>query len=418
MAAGVGLGALVAPRVWAQDSAKKGFKVALIGCGGRGMGALENCIEAGKVLGVEVKLVAAADAFQDRANQAKQKYGLPDERTFVGFDAYQKAIATEAEIILMATPPGFRPPHLAAAIAAGKHVFMEKPVAVDPVGARKIMEAGELAKQKGLSIVAGTQRRHQQSYLRGKYAVENGAIGPILGGVIMWNGQVPWIRGRQAGESDTAYMTRNWLNFTELSGDHIVEQHVHNIDVANWYLGRLPVAAVGFGGRARRETGNQYDFFSIDLDYGSGVHIHSQCRQIAGCTDRVGEFFRGADGDLYGGGKWQSFSNKKVDVPEFRCHDNPYVQEHVDLLQSIMKGTPLNEAKQVADSTLVAIMGRISAYTGQMVRWVDVTVNDKSPFFNLALSPSAGDFEKGEIKAPADDVWPLPGKGKVPKHLG
>ena len=196
----------------------------------------------------------------------------------------------------MATPPAFRPVHLAAAVEAGKHCFIEKPVAVDPVGARSMIATGEKAKAKGLGIVAGTQRRHQAAYLRNKALIDAGAIGKIKGGVVQWNGTVPWIKRRNPGESDASYITRNWLNFTELSGDHIVEQHVHNLDVAVWFLGRLPVAAIGFGGRARRETGNMFDFFSVDYDFGDDVHIHSQCRQIAGTYQHVGEMFTGTEG--------------------------------------------------------------------------------------------------------------------------
>ena len=203
-------------------------------------------------------------------------------------------------------------------------------------------------------------------------------------------------------------MTRNWLNFAELSGDHIVEQHVHNLDIAVWFLGRLPVSAEGFGGRARRETGNQFDFFSIDLDFGDGVHIHSQCRQIAGTHGSVGEMFTGSEGICYGGGK---LTGKKVDVaPITSDSGNAYVQEHVDLIRSVLAGKPLNEAKNVAESTLVAIMGRIAAYTGNSVRMADLLENDKAPLFNFACSPAAVDFEKGPVKAPAETP-PVPGNG-------
>ena len=309
----------------------KKIKVGLIGCGGRGNGALGNFIAACKILGIEAELVATGDAFQANAEAAGKKLGLAAERCFGGYDAYQKVLATDCDFVVMATPPAFRPVHLAAAVEAGKHCFIEKPVAVDPVGARSIIATGEKAKAKGLGIVAGTQRRHQGDYLRNKALIDAGAIGQIRGGIIQWNGTVPWIKRRKDGESDASYMTRNWLNFTELSGDHIVEQHVHNLDVAVWFLGRLPIAAVGFGGRARRETGNMFDFFSIDYDFGDDVHIHSQCRQLAGTYQHIGEMFTGTEGSCYGGGK---MNGKKVDVAEIILDTKePYVQEHVDLIR-------------------------------------------------------------------------------------
>src|SRR6478752_4560000 len=273
---------LVATSLFAAEPAapSKKVKVGLIGCGGRGNGALQNFLEACKILGIEAEVVAAGDAFQSQADGTGKKHGLAAERCFGGYDAYRKVIATDCDYVLMATPPAFRPLHFAAAVEAGKHCFIEKPVAVDPVGARSVIATGEKAATKGLAVVAGTQRRHMAGYLRNKALIDAGAIGTIKGGVVQWNGTVPWIKRRNEGESDTSYITRNWLNFTELSGDHIVEQHVHNLDVAVWFLGRLPVAAVGFGGRARRQTGNMFDFFSVDFDFGDDVHIHSQCRQI------------------------------------------------------------------------------------------------------------------------------------------
>ena len=238
-------------------------------------------------------------------------------------------------------------------------------------------------------------------------ALDAGAIGSIRGGVVQWNGTVPWTKRRNEGESDASYMTRNWLNFTELSGDHIVEQHIHNLDVAVWFLGRLPVSAVGMGGRARRETGNMFDFFSIDYDFGDDVHIHSQCRQLNGAYGRVGEMFTGTEGSCYGGGK---LNGKKVEIAEIKVDsDNGQVQEHVDMIRSVAAGKPLNDAKRIAEVTLVAIMGRMSAYTGDMIRWNDLIKNDASPLFNFACAPAAIDFEKGPITLPAE-VPPVPGK--------
>jgi len=387
-------------------SAKRKLKIALIGCGGRGNGALDNCMEAAKNIdGLELELVATADWFKQKAESTGKRYQLDASKCFAGAQAYKKLLDTDVEVVLIATPPNFRHVHFDAAIKAGKNVFMEKPVAVDPPGARSIIATGELAKQKGLAIVAGTQRRHEASYLRTKYAIDRGAIGQILGGCVWWCGGALWYKTQDPNESDADYLVRNWVSFSEMSGDHIVEQHVHNLDVANWFIGHPPDNALGFGSRARRKTGDQFDFFSIDFDYGDGVHIHSMCRQVNGTDGGVREFFRGTEGQTMGGG---GLKGKDIKAPEFPDR-NPYVQEHVDLLNSILKNEPLNEAHNVATSTLTAIMGRISAYTGKLIRWKDLIENTSSPWYNLTLKPTAMDFEAGEVEAPPDDVFPIPG---------
>ena len=338
-------------------------------------------------------MTATGDAFKDLAEAAGKNTASPPKNASADTTTIRKSSPPTATSSLMATPPAFRPIHFDAAVEAGKHCFIEKPVAVDPVGARAVIATGEKAKAKGLAVVAGTQRRHMADYLRNKALIDAGAIGQIKGGVVQWNGTVPWIKRRNEGESDASYITRNWLNFTELSGDHIVEQHVHNLDVAVWYLGRLPVTAVGFGGRARRETGNMFDFFSVDYDFGDDVHIHSQCRQIKGTYGRVGELFTGTEGVCYGGGK---LKGKEVKVPEFKMDsDNGMIQEHVDLIRSALAGKPLNDAKSIAESTMVAIMGRISAYTGELVRWNDLMSNEQSPLYNFACTPVRHRFRKG-----------------------
>jgi len=388
---------------------RRRFKIALIGCGGRGNGATGNCIEAAKTLGVDLRVVAVADVFEDRARKTGKRFGVPPERCFFGFSAYRNVLETEADIVLLATPPNFRPVHLEAAIEAGKHVFMEKPVAVDPPGVRRIIAAGEKAKQKGLSIVAGTQRRHQGTYIRNAWLAHRGVIGDIVAGNVYWCGGRLWYKTRAPNEPDALYMVRNWVSFTEMSGDHIVEQHVHNLDVANWFLNRHPVAALGFGGRARRKTGNQYDFFSVDYDYGDGIHIHSMCRQINRCYNAVREFFIGTEGTMWGGGRIQAKKKKDLQAPDVSVHRNPYVEEHRALLRSIIEEKPVNEAQHVAESTMTAILGRISAYTGQLVRWSDCMTNPKGRYYNLTLKPTAEDFEKGPVTAPPDDVVPLPG---------
>jgi predicted dehydrogenase len=386
--------------------AKRKLKIALLGCGGRGNGALGNCMEAAKhINGLELELVATADWFKQKAESTGGKYQLDASKCFGGGNAYKKLLDTNVDVVLMATSPNFRPVHFEAAIKAGKHVFMEKPVAVDPPGARKIIEAGKLAKKNGLGVVAGTQRRHQANYRRIQYAVENGAIGKIVGGCVWWCGGALWYKTKDPNESDADYMVRNWVSFTEMSGDHIVEQHVHNLDVANWYIGHPPDNALGFGGRARRKTGNQFDFHSVDFDYGDGVRIHSMCRQVNGCDGGVREFFRGTEGQTMGEG---GLKGRSIKPPSFTDR-NAYVQEHVDLLESILKNEPLNEARNVAESTLTAIMGRISTYTGKLVRWKDLTVNTSSPWFNMTLTPTAADFETAGVVAPPDDIVSIPG---------
>ena len=396
--------------VRAQSGAGRKFKIGLIGCGGRGNGAVENILAAAKVMGHEIEVYTVADFFPDRANNTAKKHNVSADRVFTGPAGYRQLVEQPVDIVLLATPPIFRPVHFAAVINAGKHAFIEKPVAVDPVGARKIIEVGEIAKQKGLSVVAGTQRRHMSGYLRNQFAVENGAIGKIVGGTVRWCGGRLWFKEREPGESDASYLVRNWTSFAEMSGDHIVEQHVHNLDVANWFIGHTPQSAMGFGGRARRQTGDQFDFFSVDFNYGEDVHIHSMCRQISGTYGGVDEFFHGTEGTTYGGGKMQSAKLAQLRVPEFKPHANGQEQEHIDLLDSIVKNQPLNGARTVAESTLTAIMGRIACYTGQLVRWSDLTTNEKSPWYHLSLAPSPADFEGGTVTAPKDNVCPIPGE--------
>lgn len=399
---------VLAGSAFAQNTAggSKKLKCVIIGCGGRGTGAVKNFLEACKIVGVQGELVATADAFKAKSEKLGKAYGLDASKCFSGFDAYKKAIAEDCDYVLMATPPNFRPLHFDAAVEAGKHCFIEKPVAVDPVGCRQVIATGEKAKAKGLAVVCGTQRRHSANYLLNKARIDAGAIGEIKGGVVQWNGRVPWVRKRESGQSDADYLANNWLNFVEMSGDHIVEQHVHNLDVAIWYLGRLPTSAIGFGGRARRVSGNSFDFFSVDYDFGDDVHIHSQCRQIHDCYNRVGEMFTGTHGVCLGGGK---LTGKEVNVPEIKVDTkNGQTQEHVDMIRSVIAGKPLNEAKQIADSTAVAIMGRIACFTGKLVTFRDLMEREGSDFYNLTCGPTAADFEKGAVTAPAEEAV-LPG---------
>jgi len=264
------------------------LKAGLVGCGGRGTGAAENILSSAP----DIRITALADVFQDRLDSARKALSergqeIPDSRCFVGFDAYKKLIATDVDIVLLATPPHFRSTHFAAAVEAKKHVFMEKPVAVDPAGVRSVLATGEKAKELGLSVVAGTQRRHKRSYIETYKRIADGAIGEIVAARCYWNQSQLWYKERDPKWSDMEWMIRDWVNWTWLSGDHIVEQHVHNIDVINWFTGKHPVKAVGMGARMRRVTGDQYDFFAIDFEFDGGLHLQSMCRQINGCANNV-----------------------------------------------------------------------------------------------------------------------------------
>jgi predicted dehydrogenase len=359
------------PGAYAQGSDT--IRVGVIGCGGRGTGAAIDALNAAP--GVEV--VALFDLFQDRVEASLKKIleAHPDkvkvtpDRMFTGFDGYLKLAALpEVNYVIMATPPGFRPPHLKAVVEAGKNIFMEKPVAVDPVGIRSVIASSELAQQKGLAIVAGTQRRHQARYLELLKRVKAGAIGELVGGQCYWNMGDLWVIKRTPAMSDLEWQCRNWLYFTWTSGDHIVEQHVHNIDVINWAFGALPVKAMGMGGRAYRtapEYGNIFDHFAVEFEYPNGVRVMSMCRQTAGAAERVEERLVGTKGSAFGYGEIKSAAPWKFEGDE----TNPYVQEHTDNIAAIRAGKPLNEGRQVAESTLCAIMGRMSAYTGRALSW-------------------------------------------------
>jgi len=411
LAAGAAFGAFTIVGATARGQAGKPLTAGLVGCGSRGRGAAINFLEAGKFLNTEVKIAALADVYKDPLEKTRERLKqdgleIPDSRCFEGYDGYKKLLDSGVDVVLLATPPVFRPLHFEAAVKAGKHIFMEKPVCVDPVGGQRIIATGEEATKKNLSVVAGTQRRHQQVYLAGRKLVEDGAVGTIWGGAVYWCGGSAWRNERQPGWSDIEYITRNWINFVQMSGDHIIEQHVHNIDVMIWFLGALPTHAVAMGGRARRKTGNQYDFFSVDYNFKGGIHVHSLSRQVQGTWSREGEELIGEKG-IVRSGRVVLHSKEKPKVPEFPGHDNPYVQEHVDLINSIVKGKPINESQEVADSTLVGIMGRISAYTGQAVRYSDVAKPD-GQYGKLAFTPAPEDFEKGAIQLPAEEI-PVPG---------
>lgn len=385
------------------------IRVGVIGCGGRGTGAAFNALEAHP----KVQIVALADLFEDRLKSShgyladNEDFGprvnVDPGHQFVGFDAYKQLLAIDnIDYVILATPPGFRPMHFDAAVSAGKHVFMEKPVAVDPAGVRKVIDAGARAKQQALSVVAGTQRRHEDSYLALMQRVNDGELGDIVGASCYWNQGGLWVHERQPHYSDMEWQCRNWLYFAWLSGDHICEQHIHNIDVINWAKDGPPVRATGMGGRQVRtdaKYGNIFDHFSIEYEYADGMTMQSMCRQIDGCAGRVEEVLIGTKGRAVSRPGY-AVSMGNADWRFAGENRNPYKQEHVDLIASILgEGRYLNEAKRVAESTLTAIMGRMSAYTGKSITW-EQALNSK-----LDLSPDAYSFSELAVRPVA-----IPGK--------
>lgn len=363
------------------------IRAGLIGCGGRGTGAAINFLDAGPNL----QIVALGDVFQDKIDNCRAKLReeknveIADENCFVGFDSYEKVIDSGVDLVLLCTPPHFRPAHVEAAVNARKHVFMEKPVAVDPVGARSVMASAKKAEAIGLSMVSGTIRRVQKDYMETQRRVANGEIGEITGASIIRNGGALWYRTRQPEWTDMEYMLRNWVNFCWLSGDHITEQFIHEVDVMNWHIGQNPLRAVGWGGRQRRVTGDQYDFFSIEYEYENGLRTHCAARQINGCTNKKVEQINGTMGyadaagkiyDLKGNLLWEYPYPEEGDTNSAWKVTNPFVQEHINLVTSIRTGNPISDAEAQVNSTLVTIMGRISAYTGKDVSWEEMMNSD------------------------------------------
>lgn len=399
------------PPVLKGAPAGKKLRAALIGCGARGTGAAINFISAGP----DLEIIGLADVFQDQIDVCRERFEsfnlpIPEENCFAGFDGYKKVMALpDLDVVLLCTPPQFRPEHFLEAVKMNKHVFMEKPVAVDPVGIRSVITSAKKAEALGLNVVTGTQRRHQEDYIETYKRIKEGAIGRITSAKAYWNQDHVWFRLREPGWNDMEYMIRNWNNFCWLCGDHILDTHVHNIDVVNWFLGKYPERAIGYGGRARRVTGDQYDFFSIDFDYGNGVSSHSMCRQIDSCANGTGEIIMGTEGytncqntiwDHNGKVVWQfEYPKDEYGNPMNQIEVPPYVQEHMHLAYAIRTGDYVNEGEQTALSTLTAIMGRTAAYTGRQITWDEIYKSD------MDLGPSKIEF------GPVDMVFetPVPG---------
>lgn len=397
----------------------KKLKIALVGCGGRGTGAAIQALNADS----NTELVAMADAFGDRldgslmniekAFEGTKRVNVPKENQFVGFDGAEKAMAL-ADVVILATPPGFRPQHFEYAINEGKHVFMEKPVATDVPGVRKVLASAKLAQEKKLNVVVGLQRRYQDNYLAALQQIKENKIGKIISGQVYWNSSGVWVRERQPGQSELEYQMRNWYYFNWLCGDHILEQHIHQIDVANWFIGEYPISAQGMGGRQVRtgkDHGEIYDHHFVEYTYPSGAVIASQCRHQPETMSRVAETFQGTKGTIetygdntflkdYDGG--DIFSHRGKDDP------NPYEVEHVRLFKSIRNKEVINDGELGAMSTMSAIIGRMATYSGQIIKWDEAMKSD------IDLAPDHLTWDSpAPVQPNADGSYEIPTPGKT-----
>ena len=406
------------------------IKIGIIGCGGRGTGATSQALstarDANETKG-PVKLVAMGDAFEDhlegKYTLLKKKFGdqvdVPKERRFTGFDAYKQVIASDVDLVILATPPGFRPIHFEAAIAAGKHVFMEKPVAVDAPGIRKVLAGVQAAKEKDLKVGVGLQRHHQWHYQETLKRIHDGAIGDVLATRVYWNSGGVWDprKTREQVSGEMEYQMRNWYYYNWLCGDHINEQHIHNLDVGNWIQQDFPVECKGMGGREVRKDkkyGEIFDHFAIEYTYANGTKMFSQCRHQRGTKSDVNEFAHGTKGGaaldgrrtaaLTGPNAWQYYKDRKT-----RSND-PYQTEHDDLFHAIRTGTPYNEGEYGAMSTLTAIMGRMAAYSGKVVSREQALASE------IDLMPEKFAWDALPKNLPNDNgeyAVPVPGVSKV-----
>ncbi len=398
------------------------IRVAVIGCGGRGTGAAFDALATGD----NIKIVALADAFRDRLDECFKKLSdrhgdkldVPEDRKFVGFDAYKQAIPL-ADVVILATSPGFRPIHFEEAVKQGKHVFMEKPVAVDVPGVRKVLAAAEEAKRKKLNVVVGLQRRYQLNYREAAKRIQDGVLGEVVAGQVYWNSGGVWVRPRKPGQTEMEYQMRNWYYFNWLCGDHIVEQHVHQIDVANWLKGAYPVSIQGTGSRAWRngkDYGEIYDNHAVELTYADGSVIYSQSRHFEGTSNRVDETFQGTKGRIYlsaNGNKavlYDLRGNVIYDHPG-KGNANPYQHEHVELFDAISKGEyKFADAEYGAKSTLTGIIGRLATYSGQVIKW------DEALASNVDLMPERFAWDALPKVLPDENgLYPyaIPGQTKV-----
>ena len=381
------------------------LKIALVGCGGRGSGAIVQAL----IADPNTKLVAMADAFRDRvdscysyitSNKVEESEGatsalktqidVPESNKFSGFDAYKKAIDL-ADVVILTSPPGFRPDHLEYAINSNKHIFCEKPLATDATGIRKVMGLLELSKQKKLNVVVGLQRHYETVYREIMKRIHAGEIGDVTSGQVYWNGSGVWVKDRLPGMTEMTYQMRNWYYFNWLCGDHIVEQHIHNIDVFNWAKKDYPVKAQGMGGRQVRtgkEFGEIYDHHYVEYTYADGSVLNSQCRHIKGCADKVSEHIIGSKGRAESNGTMTDLKGNVIFKHNRKGDPNPYQQEHVELFASIRKGEVINDLENGAKSTMTAILGRMATYSGQVISW-EQAINSKENLFPESLDWNA-----------------------------
>ena len=414
-------GVMVSGYAWAggHSSVDDTIKIALIGCGDRGTGAAFQALNTR----FNLKLVAMADAFQDRLDNSykllsdkfKDKVDVPKERQFVGFDGYKQAIAL-ADVVLLVTPPGFRPMHFEEAVMQGKHVFMEKPVAVDSPGIRKVLAAAELAKQKKLNVVVGLQRRYQTNYREVLKRIEDGVVGDVVAGQVYWNSGGVWVKTRKPDQTEMNYQMRNWYYFNWLCGDHIVEQHVHNIDIANWVKNAYPISVQGTGSRAWRtgkDYGEIYDNHAVELKYADGSVIYSQCRHFEGISNRVDESFQGTKGKVYlsanNSGKLWNHKGNEIYNHNTKGNANPYQTEHDELFEAISKREyKFWDAERVAKSCFTSIIGRYATYSGEVIKWDEALKADNS-LFPDELSWDA----KPKLLPDANGLYPVARPGKI-----
>jgi predicted dehydrogenase len=374
------------------------LKVGLVGCGGRGTGAAAQALKAD----ANTQLVALGDAFEDRLESSygnlkeDAEFGarvdVPKERRFVGFDAYKQVIDSGIDVVLLCGPPGFRPAHIAYAIEKNKHVFAEKPVAVDAPGVRSVMATVEKALSKNLAVVSGLCYRYDFSKRETIQRIHDGAIGDITSLHVSYNTGTTWHRGRKPEWSEMEFQMRNWPYFTWLSGDFNVEQHVHSLDKAAWVMrDKPPIKATGLGGRQVRveeQFGNVFDHMAVVYEYEDGVKLFSNCRQMAGCSQEVSDFVYGTKGKA-------ELQAAKIEQPRRRTwryrgkHPNMWEQEHVELFESLRSGYPINDGDYMCKSTMLAIMGRMACYTGRTLTWEECfnSKQDLSPA-SLAWGPN------------------------------
>ena len=402
-----------------QKQLDKKLKISVVGCGGRGTGAAVQALRADK----NVELVALCDAFEDRLERSlnaiideldgEMNIKVKDKNKFVGFDGYKKAIDL-ADVVILATPPGFRPQHFEYAVNKSKHIFMEKPVATDAAGVRRILESAKLVKEKKLNVVVGLQRRYQLSYLDILKQVRRGVAGKIISGTVKWNGHGVWVRKREPQQSELEYQMRNWYYFNWLCGDHIVEQHIHNLDVANWFLDEHPISAQGMGGREVRkgiDHGEIFDHHYVEFKYPSGAVIHSQCRHQPGTLRKVNEVLVGTKGviNLRNGGvvTINDHNGNLLHKYDPKNDISPYQIEHNKLFKSIRSGGQIDDTEYGATASMTAIMGRMATYSGKLIEWESaMNADEKLVPDNLSWGSTAPVLpdNQGKYKVP------VPGK--------